>query len=389
LGTFHAVAREIAKNLSGGFKMTLKKLLLTLSVVISCGLLAGSIVYAQVAATQEPKTPSADLREFSILLQGGSFLGVYAEDINKENMSRYGLSDVRGVGVTEIVKDSPAEKAGLRKDDVIVKFDGESVTSARKLNRLVSEAAPDHTVRLSFMRGGVEQEVSVTLAKRNETQNVFGGSMPSEVWRDFPNGGMKINPGPMEISPGQEGPFVFSFGGGRRIGISTQSLTKQLADYFGVKDGGLLVTSVNENSPAAKAGLKAGDVIIAVDGEKVESSGDIARVINKKQDGEVALTVVRDRNPRTIRVTPEKAKDAPLIRSGRVSVNQNEIRNQIRDGIRRGVANGQIVIPQIDLPAIPEINVQLPNIQTPRIVLPAIPEINVTMPKVKVVRQPI
>src|SRR5207244_3358714 len=105
------------------------------------------------------------------------------------------------------------------------------------------------------------------------------------------------NPGPMKINPGQE-PFVFSFGGGRRIGISTQSLTKQLADYFGVKDGGLLITSVTENSPAAKAGLKAGDVITAVDGEKVESSGDIARLINKKQDGDVALTIVRDRNTR-------------------------------------------------------------------------------------------
>src|SRR6266566_1638518 len=109
--------------------MTIKKLLLTLSIILSCGLIA--------------------------------------EDIGKENMGRYGLSDVRGVGVTEVVKDSPAEKAGLKKDDVIVRFDGESVSSARKLTRLVSESAPDHTVRLSFMRGGVEQEVSVTLAKHN------------------------------------------------------------------------------------------------------------------------------------------------------------------------------------------------------------------------------
>ena len=364
--------------------MTVKRLLLTFSIILSCGLIAGSLAYAQVAAPQEPTTPRVEQHDFSILINGGSFLGVYAEDINKENMGRYGLSDVRGVGITEVVKDSPAEKAGLRKDDVIVRFDGESITSVRKLNRLVGEAAPDHTVRLTINRNGAEQEVSVTLAKRNEGQNVFGNVMPPEIFRDF-----KINPGPMEIKPGQEGPFVFSFGGGRRIGISTQSLTKQLADYFGVKDGGLLVTSVNENSPAAKAGLKAGDVITAVDGEKVESSGDIARAINKKQDGDITLTVVRDRNSRTIKVTPEKAKEAPLIRSGRVSVNQGVIRDQVRDAIRRGMASGQIVIPQIDLPVVPEIDVQLPRIQTPRIVLPSIPEINVTMPRVKVVRTPI
>jgi len=368
--------------------MTLKKLLLTLSIALSCALVAGTIVYAQVAAPQEPATPRAQQRDFSILINGGSFLGVYAEDINKENMGRYGLGDVRGVGITEVVKDSPAEKAGLKKDDVIVKFDGESITSVRKLNRLVGEAAPDHTVRLTVSRGGAEQDVSVTLAQRNEGENVFANVMPPEIFRDFPNSGIKINPGPMEINPGQDGPFVFSFGGARRIGISTQSLTKQLADYFGV-NGGLLITSVTENSPAAKAGLKAGDVITTVDGEKVESSGDISRAINKKQDGEVTLTVVRDRNTRTIKVTPEKAKETPLIRSGRVSVNQSEIRNQVRDAIRRGVVNGQIVIPQIDLPVVPEIDVQLPRIQTPRIVLPTIPEINVTVPRVRVVRTPI
>jgi len=368
--------------------MTIKKLLLTLSIILSCGLIAVGIAYAQTPSPQEPLT-RVEPREFSILINGGSFLGVYAEDISKENMGRYGLSDVRGVGVTEVVKDSPAEKAGLKKDDVIVRFDGESVSSARKLTRLVSESAPDHTVRLSFVRSGVEQEVSVTLAKHNEGLNVFGGTMPPEIFRDFPNGGLKINPGPMEINPGQDGPFVFSFGGGRRIGISTQSLTKQLADYFGVKEGGLLITSVNENSPAAKAGLKAGDVITAIDGEKVESSGDISRAINKQQDGDVTLTIVRDRNTQTIRVTPEKSKETPLMRPGRVSVSEPVIRAQVRDAIRRGAANGQIVIPQIDLPVIPEMDIQLPKIQTPRIVLPTIPEINVTMPQIKVVRTPI
>ncbi len=345
--------------------MTRKKLLLTLSLVLSCGLIAGGIAYAQgEAVTQEPdvlvapQEPGTALmgREFSLFVDGGSFLGVHAEEINKENMQRYGLREVRGVGVTEIVKDSPAEKAGLRKDDVIVRFEGDSVTSVRKLSRLVGEVAPEHTVRLTIVRGGAEQELSVTLAKRDNTENVFGTMKSPKVFT-FPRGEMKIDPGLIQINPGQDG-FVFAFGGNRRIGISTQPLTKQLADYFGVKDGGLLITSVNENSPAAKAGLKAGDIITAVDGEKVESSGDVARAINKKEDGDVTLTIVRDRSTRTINVTPEK-KTAPAV---------------VRPS---GTSARRVVIPQIDLPAIPEINIQLP-----RIMLPSIPEIEVTVPRV-------
>src|SRR5713226_6284714 len=247
--------------------MTPKKLALIIGLMLGVGV----IVYAQQAAApealleaQEPATPEAS-RSFSIMLDGGTFLGVSVEDISKENLSRYGLREVRGVGVTQVVKDSPAEKAGLKKDDVILRFDGESVTSARKLNRLVGEAVADQTVRLTISRGGAEQEVSATLAKRDGMQNVFGNAMPPEIFRGTTPGPFKINPGQIQINPG-EGGFTFAFGGNRRIGVSTQSLTKQLADYFGVKDGGLLITSVNDNSPAAKAGLKAGDVITAVDG---------------------------------------------------------------------------------------------------------------------------
>ena len=82
--------------------------------------------------------------------------------------------------------------------------------------------------------------------------------------------------------------LVFSFGNNRRIGLTTQPLTKQLADYFGVTDGkGVLVTSVAEDGPAAKAGVKAGDVITAIDGEKIEGAGDLSRGINKQKDGDV------------------------------------------------------------------------------------------------------
>ena len=103
--------------------------------------------------------------------------------------------------------------------------------------------------------------------------------------------------------------FVFAFGNNRRIGVSTTQLTKQLAEFFGVADGkGVLVTSVGDDSPAAKAGIRAGDVITAVDGEKIEDAGDLTRALGKKKEGDVTLTIVRDKNQRSITVTPKAAQ---------------------------------------------------------------------------------
>lgn len=150
--------------------------------------------------------------------------------------------------------------------------------------------------------------------------------------------------------------MMFPFGNHRRIGISTTQLTKQLAEYFGIGDSqGVLVTSVMDDSPAAKAGLKAGDVITAIDGDKVEDAGDLAQGINKKKDGDVTLTVIRNKNQRTITVTPKEEPGSPA-------------------GTPQGVRT--IVIPRVELGSIPEM-----NIRVPRIDLPNTPEINVTVPR--------
>lgn len=313
--------------------------------------LTGAIAMAQQTAPPAPPAPMPGEpfgQAFSFFLDGGSFLGVYAEDINRENMSRYGLRDARGAGITNIVKDSPAEKAGLRKDDVILRFDTETVTSVRKLNRLVSEVAPEQTVRITISRGGSEQEVSVTMGKR---ENQFTGFRNLEGKIATPEGKWRIE-GLEGFEPGKD--FTFAFGSNRRIGVSTTTLTKQLAEYFGVTEG-VLVTSVTEDGPAAKAGIKAGDVITDVDGEKVDSAGDLSRAINKKKEGDVTLTVVRDKSQRSIRVTPKEGS-TPMIHPGGT--------------ISRG--GRTIVVPRIQIPAIPEVNIVIPEID-----LPTIPQVNV------------
>jgi serine protease Do len=253
---------------------------------------------------------------FSFFLDGGTFLGIQPEEINRENMGRYGLSQPRGVGVGNVSKDSPAERAGLKKGDVILQFDGEPVTSTRKLLRLIGEAAPEQTVRLTISRNGSEQQLTATLGKREAARAGSYGLVtppePGEFQFEFPPRAPRAPRG----WEGEGGPEVFSFGLGgtnRRVGVMTTPLTKQLADFMGVSGGkGLLVTSVSENSPASRAGLRAGDVITEVNGAAVEDTGDFIRELNRKDEGEVTLTVVRDKSQRSIKVTPER-KSAPAI----------------------------------------------------------------------------
>jgi serine protease Do len=319
---------------------------------------------APAIAPEAPEPPMA----FSFFFDSESFLGIFPQEVNTGNMKQYGMSAPRGVAVGRVIEGSPAERAGLRKDDVILRFNGEEVTSARKLNRLISEVAPDHTARLSINRGGVEQEITVTLSKRENFPRSFSMTTPragdlDRLGQDF--GDLRNMP---EFNRND---FSFVFGANRRIGIGVSALTKQLADYFGVHDGrGVLVTSVNENGPAQKAGLKAGDVITAIEGNRVERVSDLMRELNRKESGEVTLTVIRDKSQRTFKLTPERGQAfefAPEI----------EIAPQV----------GKLVIPRIAIPAMPAMRIQsMPKIVIPKIVIPAMPEI--TIPKIKAITIP-
>ncbi len=326
------------------------------TIILTTGIVLAQQSTAPAPAPPLPAEPFG--RAFSLLVDGGGFLGVYAEDINRENMGRYNLGQVRGVGVTQIIKDSPAEKAGLRKDDVILRIDGENVTSVRKLNRVVSEIAPEQTVRVAISRGGSEQELTATIGKRDTMSSVQSlGAENPQVWKWE---GPLANKDWEGSLPDKDKDMVFAFGNNRRIGVSTIELTKQLAEYFGIPDGqGVLVTSVAADSPAAKAGIKAGDVITTIDGEKVNTTADISRAINNKKDGDVTLIIIRNKTQQTIRVTP---------REGTFPFGTPGARPQI---------GRRIVIPRIELPSIPEMNIMIPRIE-----LPTIPAIDIQLPKV-------
>ncbi len=275
-----------------------------------------------VAAAQQP--PATDGRIGRIFMSApfeSSYLGVQTQEINRENFNKFGLSEVRGVGVEKVVEDSPAAKAGLQNGDVIVRFEGEEITGIRKLNRLISEVAPDHQAKITILRGGSEREIVVTLGKRDLPQFQSGSfnfgnletlpTMPTmPTMPALPRTPVTPPMMPLPAMPDGDGNFLFQLGGAsRQIGVGVSPLNKQLGEYFGVQEGkGLLVNNVRENSPAAKAGLKAGDVIVEADGKTIETMSDLIRLVNDKKDGDVSLTIVRNKNRQTVRVTPEAAK---------------------------------------------------------------------------------
>ena len=335
----------------------------------------------QPALPQEPAPAPAPPAVATTFFVSGNFLGVRTEEITRENMQRYGLTgEPRGVGVREVVKGSPAEKAGLRANDVIVRFDGEQVTSVRKLTRLIEESAPDHTARLTVSRGGAEQEVSATLKRREPFVSAGGEglfNLPPDIVGDALRLGDEAARNSEQWKRAEEQvrrrweemarkhPGLFG-GSTRRIGVTTDALGKQLADYFGVTHG-VLVNSVEEGSPAEKAGLKAGDVITEADGQQVGDADDLVRALGAKEEGEVALTVVRDKQRRTVRVTPER-RQAP----------RGVLGPDTFGVIGSPVAN--VTLPRVVIDALPEITI--PVVAAPRI--RATPRVRVTPPRVTV-----
>ena len=256
---------------------------------------------------------------------GGGYLGVYLEEVTPERTKELGLKEERGAIVMKVVADSPAEKSGLKENDVIVSFNGRRVDSVRELQRLLNETPSDRSVQIEIIRSGSRQTLATALAKRSfQGFGLAGPDEKSMKQREESMKGaeeslkrseeaLKQYQGRLDTFPRDFGDFTFvnpgefAFFGGTRLGITAESLTDQLAEFFGVKDSkGALVASVGENSPAAKAGIKAGDVIIAVDNEKVDSVKALIKALSAKKEGTVAVKIVRNRAEQTINVTLEK-----------------------------------------------------------------------------------
>ena len=229
----------------------------------------------------------------------GSYLGVDVRDVTSDRAKELKLKNDQGVEITMVDQDSPAGKAGLKEHDVVVSFNGQSVQSAEQLRRLIRETKPGQSVAMGVMRDGQSQSLNVSLADRSK---LYAKAMP-KVWSmETPRTVIRI--------PDIEIPSIVMTTSSRRNGITVENLTTQLGDYFGVKNGeGVLVRSVEKGSKAEAAGLKAGDVIVRLDNDRISDTREWSRLLRRHEAGAVKLGIMRERREQTLSMTlPEQPK---------------------------------------------------------------------------------
>ena len=233
----------------------------------------------------------------------GARIGVSVQDLEQAEAADT-KRPAQGVLVETVEPGGPADKGGLKSGDVVTEFDGEKVRSVRQFSRLVQETPPGRSVPIGLARGTQPMSVTVTVESAGWDDDFSMRLLASpRIARPATPPVPPAPPAaPRAPSAAPAPPFdLFVYGSGRRLGVSIESLDDQLAQYFGVKDG-VLVRSVEADSAAQKAGLKAGDVITAINGRQIYEASDVNRAIDRiEANGEFSIDISRDHKPQTLK----------------------------------------------------------------------------------------
>ena len=238
----------------------------------------------------------------------GAYLGIQMEDVTAENMAKYKLTSETGVIVRSVEKGSPAETARILENDVILEYAGIPVFSTSGLARLVQETPVNRTVNLGLSRDGKKINLAVKTGERP------GAALSDRLNRRLeviqPGSGRFLLRAPLEIGRSLDLtlPRVVSR---PQLGVTAQALTDQLAEFLGVPGKkGILVSSVTAGSPAASA-LRAGDVIVSIDGKTATEPTDLSQAVSRKEPGsKIDLKVIRDKKEITLAVELPKSGPA-------------------------------------------------------------------------------
>jgi serine protease Do len=232
------------------------------------------------------------------LNDSGAYLGIQMDDVNADNMSKYKLNSERGVIVRSVAKGSPAEKASLQENDVILEFGGFQVWSSLQFSRLVKETPIERKVELSISRDGKRMNLSAQLTERE------GRRADNRIMEAPP--GMEFEPGDRYFS--YKRPYapdenaVEPPAGKPRLGLTLQPLTDQLGEFLGVPGRkGALISSVAGGSPSSGK-LKSGDVVIGADDTAINSPDELVQYVRGKAKGPIKLKIIRDKKEMAITV---------------------------------------------------------------------------------------
>ncbi len=243
------------------------------------------IIFVMCAVSSLAQTPR-------VAAAGGSYIGVMMQEVDSERAKALKLHDEGGVELTLVEKDGPAEKAGLKVGDVVLRYNGQRVEGNEQFVRLVRETPAGHEAKIEISRGGAMQIVMVRVAQRKAPRIEWGGGdgnatpMPMERWDihlpDLPRTFMTLR--------------------SSALGVEAESIDGQLAQYFGVKDG-VLIRSVTKGSAAERAGIRAGDVIMRIDDARVASPADISGKLRTLRGKSAQVVLMRDHKELTVTVT--------------------------------------------------------------------------------------
>jgi serine protease Do len=257
-----------------------------------------------------------------------AWLGVYTQTLTPE--LREGLNYTgTGALVSRVVEDSPAAKAGVQKGDVIVGINTATIASSTDLTDQIGKTKVGQTISVRIVRDGTKRTLNAKLVERPADEEDNLAPLP-------PGASRYKYDGDSDFTFDHDMPGFAMFGSGRgRLGVRVQDLNPDLGSYFGVNDGkGVLITEVLKETPAEKAGLKAGDVITKVGDRKVEDSDDLVTAL-RDADQKVTLTVMRQKASRTIQ---SELRD-PMVRvrrGGSMSYGPEiRIRHDMSDDVRR------------------------------------------------------
>lgn len=297
----------------------------------------GALVSAP--AQQQPAPPA---RLLAIGWTGShGYLGVNFRDVTDEQISTLQLKEARGVEVTQVDHDGPACKVGVREHDVLLQLNGQTIEGAEQLRRMLREIPAGRNITLLFVREGQQQTVTAQLANREALERQawdqhipvpvpdqtagFATAAPAHSDRNSDHnqtpeaGGLGFlggrAPSAAALTPriadrnliGTVLPPSFT-------GAALETLGPQLAEYFGAADGnGLLVRSIEANSPAATAGLKAGDVVVRVNQIAVVSGVDWLRLMHENKGRPVQVIVLRDKKEQALSLVPDAKHRSSVV----------------------------------------------------------------------------
>jgi predicted metalloprotease with PDZ domain len=214
-----------------------------------------------------------------------TWLGVSVKNLSDKMLKDLDLDS--GVEVIKVYEGSPAQKAGLEKEDILISYDGKDIDSADDLVKYVGDTEIDQTASIQFLRDGKKQMVDVTIGERKAKSWVYKKPHKS---------------------------FYFHDRNDAWLGVRTTNLSDQLRKYFGAPEElGVLIEEVLEDSPAKTSGLQAGDVIIRVGEKKINDTRDLVRAINYfDPEDKVEIELIRDKDKKTLTVKLGKNKGHKL-----------------------------------------------------------------------------